>query len=110
MSLTPRQREVLEIIRAHKREHGVTPTYEEIGDKLGGLSKTSVFEHVEALIRKGHLRRTEQNKSRNLAIVGEELIILEEAVEAVTDALENHQGDPTVAVAVVAALNDLKRY
>lgn len=55
--LTPRQKDVLNAFRDYRATHGdVSPTIMELADLLG-LSKTSVHEHIEALVRKGHLRR-----------------------------------------------------
>lgn len=66
-TVTPRQLEILRIIRDGRREHGYSPTMQEIGDRLG-LSKVTVFEHVEALLAKGLLHRGSQHKARSLRI------------------------------------------
>jgi repressor LexA len=66
--LTPRQLEILTNVRDTRRSHGYSPTLQEIADELG-ISKITVFEHVEALIRKGVLtRRT--NRARSLEVTG----------------------------------------
>ena len=49
---SPRQARVLESIIQYRREHGYSPTFDEIGDRLG-CSKVTVFEHVQVLRRKG---------------------------------------------------------
>lgn len=54
--LTRRQREILEWIRGFIREHGMPPTVREIGDAFG-ISSAGVFGHLEALQRKGYVRR-----------------------------------------------------
>lgn len=46
--------------------HGYSPTMQELADEIG-VSKVTVFEHVEALIKKGALVR-EANKARSLSI------------------------------------------
>ena len=66
MNLTPKQLEVLELISRHRNEHGYSPTLKELSTELG-VSKVTVFERVEALIRKGALHR-EPNKARSLSI------------------------------------------
>ena len=43
--VTPRQYEILTIIRDTRRSHGYSPTLQEIADSLG-ISKITVFEHV----------------------------------------------------------------
>ena len=66
MNLTPKQLRILKLIRDHRITHGCSPTMQELADELG-ISKVTVFEHVEALIKKGALVR-EPNKARSLSI------------------------------------------
>ena len=66
MNLTPKQLRILQLIRDSRVARGYSPTMQELADSLG-ISKVTVFEHVEALIRKGALRR-EPNKARSLSI------------------------------------------
>ena len=112
MSLTPRQRQVLDVIRDLIRAKGYSPTYQEIGDAMGGLSKTSVFEHVNALVEKGFVERGDPHQARNIKIVGAHKVVLEEAVAVVVDIMERHRGvnPEVVASLVTTALNSLKRY
>ncbi len=56
-TLTPRQREVLEIIELHMREHGYPPSVREIGEAVGLTSPSTVHAHLAALQRRGYLRR-----------------------------------------------------
>lgn len=69
MNLTPKQLKVFQFIRSYRATHGYSPTMQELGDALG-VSKVTAFEHVEALIGKGALRRN-PNKARSLAIADE---------------------------------------
>lgn len=64
--LTPRQVEILTMIRDGRRKNGFSPTLQEIADELE-ISKITVFEHVEALIRKGLVKRR-SNKARSLEL------------------------------------------
>ncbi len=64
--LTPRQLEILTLIRDGRRSDGYSPTLQEIADELG-ISKITVFEHVEALLGKGLLSRR-SNKARSLEL------------------------------------------
>ena len=66
MNLTPKQLRILKLIRDHRIAHGFSPTMQEIADEIG-VSKVTVFEHVEALIKKGALRR-DRNKARSLSL------------------------------------------
>lgn len=66
MNLTPKQLRILSLIRDWRVRHGYSPTMQELADEIG-VSKVTVFEHVEALIKKGALVR-EANKARSLSI------------------------------------------
>jgi repressor LexA len=66
MNLTPKQLRIFEFIRSHRASKGFSPTMQEIADELG-VTKVTVFEHVEALVKKGALVR-DPNKSRSLSI------------------------------------------
>jgi repressor LexA len=56
-ALTPRQREVLEIIEKHMRDRGYPPSVREIGEAVGLTSPSTVHAHLNALQRRGYLRR-----------------------------------------------------
>lgn len=71
MNLTPRQLDVLVAIRNYRHLHGYAPTMQELADQLG-TSKVTIFEHVNALERKGVLRR-DKHKARSLEIVAGQL-------------------------------------
>ena len=64
--LTPRQLEILQFIRDFQRAHVYSPTMQELADELG-VTKVTIFEHVEALIDKGMLRRAKY-KARSLEL------------------------------------------
>jgi len=66
MNLTPKQLRILQLIRDSRIRRGYSPTMQELADEIG-VSKVTVFEHVEALIKKGALTR-EANKARSLSI------------------------------------------
>ena len=51
--LTPRQAEVLELIKANMGETGMPPTRAEIAQKLGFKSANAAEEHLKALAKKG---------------------------------------------------------
>jgi len=56
--LTPRQRECWLFIVEYIDAHGVSPTYQQIGEALGGRGLTTVFGHVHQLEAKGFLQVT----------------------------------------------------
>lgn len=63
--LTDRQRDVLEFINGHHRQHGVAPSLREIQAHFGFASPFAVQRHVDALTAKGALRRLD-GKARGL--------------------------------------------
>lgn len=65
--LTARQFEVLALIRAFIDEHRMAPTLAELAEKLG-ISRISVREQIDVLVRKGYLRR-KKYKERALTLV-----------------------------------------
>ena len=52
-NLTPRQNEVLELIKECMQESGMPPTRAEIALRLGFKSANAAEEHLKALARKG---------------------------------------------------------
>jgi len=70
-ALNPRQREILEFLRDHKRSHAYPPTVREIGQAVGLSSSSTVQNHLNALEQKGYIRR-DPTKSRTVEVVGEE--------------------------------------
>lgn len=65
-NLTPKQLEILHRIRQCRMTRGYSPTMQELADELD-VSKVTVFERVEALIKKGALLRR-ANKARSLEV------------------------------------------
>lgn len=66
LTLTPRQVQILRLIRSYRVSNGCSPTLREMAESLR-LSKVTVFEHVETLVRKGLLHRS-PNRARSLTI------------------------------------------
>ncbi len=66
--LTDRQREVLEGIHKSVRERGFPPTVREIGERLGLRSSCTVQRHLEALEKKGYIKR-DRTKARSMEIL-----------------------------------------
>ena len=64
--LTPRQIEIMLYIRNYRISNGCSPTLREIAAKAG-VSRVTVFGHIEALIEKGMLIR-DPNKVRSLIL------------------------------------------
>jgi repressor LexA len=69
--LTERQRQVQRIIYELYQETGRPPTVREIGQRLGLRSSCTVQRHLDALERKGYIKRT-RTKARSIEIVRSE--------------------------------------
>jgi len=65
-SLTPKQLRVLTFIRDFTAARGYVPTMQEVADEFG-VSKVTVFEHIDALQKKGYLKRS-RHKARSLQL------------------------------------------
>ena len=77
IKLTPRQSEVLELIKQHIDDTGYPPTRADIARQLGFKSANAAEEHLKALARKGAIemipgtsRGIKLPESRGLPIVG----------------------------------------
>lgn len=104
MKLTPRQQQVLEMIRGHLEQSGFPPTRSEIARQLGFRSANAAEEHLRALARKGAIellkgtsrgiRLLQQAAPRGLPVVGRVAagspILAEEQIE------EHHAVDPAL--------------
>ncbi|MFM4859215.1 transcriptional repressor LexA [Aeromonas hydrophila] len=76
--LTPRQAEVLELIKANMNETGMPPTRAEIAQKLGFKSANAAEEHLKALAKKGVIEIM-PGTSRGIRLLLEEEDPLEES-------------------------------
>src|ERR1700728_2866470 len=66
-ALTPRQRTILDVIRASVSSRGYPPSIREIGDAVGLTSTSSVAHQLRTLEKKGYLRR-DPNRPRAVDI------------------------------------------
>lgn len=71
MKLTPRQQEVLDLIRRYSEETGYPPTRADIARELGFRSANAAEEHLKALARKGAIEMI-AGASRGIRIAAEE--------------------------------------
>ncbi|MDI6807755.1 MAG: transcriptional repressor LexA [Candidatus Eisenbacteria bacterium] len=55
--VTPRQKELFELILSSIEETGHFPSYRELGARIGLRSPATISQHLQALIRKGYLKR-----------------------------------------------------
>ena len=73
--LTNRQREVLEWIKKHVREHGVPPTRTELAHGLGLADASSVSAHLQRLEEAGCIQIL-PNKNRAIRVVDEDIPLI----------------------------------
>jgi repressor LexA len=66
MNYTPKQLEILRLIRTSQQERGYSPTYAEIAQEMN-VSPVTIFEHIAALEKKGAIRRRKY-EARSLEI------------------------------------------
>lgn len=95
--LTKRQQEVLEIVTQYINLYGYPPSLREIGKELSVTGTLGVMKHLEALEKKGYLRRQEgsprgislanQAQSASLPIVG---VVRAGALHPAIEDIEGH--------------------
>jgi len=66
--LTERQRNVLEALERHSREHGFPPTLREIGQAIGLSNVSAVRGHLMAIEKKGYISK-DSDKARSIRIL-----------------------------------------
>lgn len=59
VTLYRRQKQILEYLRQYIQKHGYSPTLQQIADALGVHSLATVHEHLQAMAKKGIIRRYE---------------------------------------------------
>jgi repressor LexA len=70
--LTPRQQEILDLIRRRLADSGLPPTRAEIASQLGFKSPNAAEEHLQALARKGAIELV-PGASRGIRVLQQEL-------------------------------------
>lgn len=69
--LTPRQQEILDLIRASLEERGYPPTRAEIAGHFGFRSPNAAQEHLKALMRKGYITM-QSDVSRGIQLIDDD--------------------------------------
>ncbi|MCA9307908.1 transcriptional repressor LexA, partial [candidate division WWE3 bacterium] len=59
VTLYKRQREIVDYISQYIQRNGTSPTLQEIADAMGLSSLATVHEHLQALVKKGVIKRFE---------------------------------------------------
>jgi repressor LexA len=71
MSLTKRQKQIIDFINQFTEDNGYSPSYREIGDHFGLSSTATVAEHIQNLQENGYLK-TDPNEARSIEIIANE--------------------------------------
>ena len=66
-TITKKQKQVFDFTNTYIAENGISPTIEEIRKKLKLKAISTVHEHINTLIEKGYLSKTD-NSARSLVI------------------------------------------
>ena len=69
--LTKKQKELLDYIKKVNKEHGISPSYEEMKNKLSLKSKSGIHRIISALEERGFIKKL-ANKARAIEIVTSE--------------------------------------
>ncbi len=69
---TKRQKELLDYVDGFIQQHGYGPSYREIMSALGYKSVSTVAIHIDGLILKGYLRKTDHS-ARSLQVITTQL-------------------------------------
>ncbi|MDQ3629084.1 MAG: transcriptional repressor LexA [Actinomycetota bacterium] len=103
--LTPRQRRVLEFIRASIEQRGYPPSIREIGQSVGLASSSSVAHQLKALETKGFIRR-DPNRPRALEVFLPDVMAARRSIGNAVDFGydETDSGDTRPAAAYVPVL------
>ena len=80
MTLTKRQKEVLDYLVSFQTRHGYAPSFEEIGKGMKLTSLATVHKHISTLEKKGYLRRG-YNQSRSIEILQLPKSVKEQVIE-----------------------------
>ena len=71
LTLTPKQKEILDFIRSYRQKRGFSPTQREICEEFGYSSFGTLQKHIKLLLEKGVLVR-DWNKRRSLVLAEED--------------------------------------
>jgi SOS-response transcriptional repressor LexA len=67
--LTPRQKELLDVIRQYIRTHGISPTHSELATLMGVGGGATLSKYLDRLVARGVIRRGARGFARNIELV-----------------------------------------
>lgn len=68
ISLTPKQKQILDFVRDFIDDHGYSPSYREIAKRMNLKSVATVAEHIESLSQKGFLNKDGVGTARSIQV------------------------------------------
>lgn len=79
MSLTKKQKQILDYIEEFVKEFGYAPSYREIGEHFGLTSPATIFQHIKSLEDKGYIK-VKTGEARSIEIIGDGTISYNERI------------------------------
>jgi predicted transcriptional regulator len=67
-TLTPRQKEIYNLILSYEKKHGYVPNNIEIAKKLG-VSNQAIQQQIAQMIKKGYLKHKQQVRTGEYSVV-----------------------------------------
>lgn len=113
--LTRQQKNILDFIVDYIRDHQISPSYSEIGERFGVSSPATVYEHVKALEAKGYLK-TAYNEKRSISLTDKVASFVQAfelpLVGLITagEPIEALQGDDSFAVPSILVKDPVNSY
>lgn len=93
MSLTPKQKKVLEFVKRYSEKHAFAPSLQEIGKHLGVSSPATVHQHLATLESKGFLSH-KKSQHRSITI---------EPLESIESPYSNTVGLDSISLPIVGS-------
>lgn len=69
LGLTPRQKSLLDFLRAYIEENGYSPSYDEMKAGIGLASKSGINRLMVALHERGHIEMPQNRRYRGISIL-----------------------------------------
>ncbi|MFY9492974.1 MAG: DNA methyltransferase [Minisyncoccia bacterium] len=105
-TITPKQKQVLDFTSAFIKNEGFAPSINEIKNNLGLKSVATIHQHLQALEKKGYIKR-EKNQKRHLEIVAEIPLVIKP--EKIADQTKKYDALPLNQIICGDAVEELKK-
>lgn len=105
-TITPKQKQVLDFTSSFIKNEGFAPSINEIRNNLNLKSVATIHQHLQALERKGYIKR-EKNQKRHLEIITE--IPLAVKPQKITEQIKKYDTLPLNKIICGDAVEELKK-